>query len=113
MPDHTLTTVTDDSFERIVLNYPGTTVLLFETDWSGASHIAALQIAGIRTDLHEDIHLCRINTDANPVTVGRHGVQNIPTLLFYSQGQIVDHIVGTPSRKELLQKIGGVLDRGS
>ena len=47
------------------------------------------------------MRVVKVNTDENPETAVRFGVQSIPTMLFYKDGQLVDRIAGIARRQRI------------
>ena len=51
----------------------------------------------------------KINIDENPQVTMNFGIRNIPTLLFFKNGEIVDKHVGVIRKAELVEKINNIL----
>jgi thioredoxin 1 len=49
--------------------------------------------------------VAKINVDENPQVTARFGVRNIPTLLVFKNGQVVDKQVGAVPKSVLSQKL--------
>ena len=45
----------------------------------------------------------------NDDVVGQFGIRNIPTVLFFKNGEVVDKIVGATSKDKFVQKIEALL----
>ena len=59
----------------------------------------------------DKIQIVQINADDNPFLSLCFGVQNIPTLLYFVQGEVCGRLVGTVSKEALLNLI--FPDRGA
>jgi thioredoxin 1 len=46
-----------------------------------------------------------MDVDTNPETAMQFGIRNIPTLLVFKNGRVVDHIVGALPKRNLLEKL--------
>ena len=55
----------------------------------------------VATRLRGRMKLVKVNVDDNPSTAARFGVQGIPTLLVFNNGQLVDTSVGARGAAEL------------
>jgi len=75
--------------------------------WCGPCLRIAPVIDQIATDYAGKVRVGKLNTDENPWTAGRFGVESIPTLLVFKDGDLVDRIIGAVPRAE----IEGVLHR--
>ena len=51
----------------------------------------------------------KLNADDNRETVTELGIRNIPTLLLYKDGEIVDKLVGSISKQKLVDMINNQL----
>lgn len=55
------------------------------------------------------LKVCKLNTDENQNIAARYGIQGIPTLLFFKDGQEVDRIVGVTPKPIIQQKLDTIL----
>ena len=55
------------------------------------------------------LKVCKLNTDENQNIAARYGIQGIPTLLFFKDGQEVDRIVGVTPKPIIQQKLDAIL----
>jgi thioredoxin 1 len=53
--------------------------------------------------------IAKLNVDENPQTASRLGVQSIPTLLIYKNGQAVERIVGAQPKHVLASRLSAHL----
>jgi len=51
----------------------------------------------------------KMDVDDNNEITSRYGIRNIPTLLFFNNGQLVDKQVGAAQKSALAQKIEALL----
>ncbi len=51
----------------------------------------------------------KINVDENDDVVGRFGIRNIPTVIFFKNGEMVDKIVGATSKDKFKEKVENLL----
>ena len=93
--------LTDANFQREVLENPQPVLVLFEADWSGSCHIISSVIQGLADDLKGQIRFARVDVDANAGITKEYGIRTVPTLIFFKNGQVVDHIAGMISEKDL------------
>ena len=97
--------VSDASFHGAVLEHSTLVLVVFESDWSGACHILAPVIDSLATECAGEIKVCRLNVDTNPDTVGAYGIRQLPTLLLFNRGSLVDHLVGAVPKEALASLI--------
>ena len=53
--------------------------------------------------------IVKLNIDQSPSIHPQFGVKNIPTLLFFKNGQLVDKMGGVPQKPQIVQKINSML----
>ena len=51
----------------------------------------------------------KMNVDENDDVVGRFGIRNIPTVIFFKNGEMVDKIVGATSKDKFKEKVENLL----
>lgn len=51
------------------------------------------------------VQIQKVNADEDPVFVEKHGVKAIPTLLFIKNGEVVDKLIGSKSRADIVKTI--------
>jgi len=55
------------------------------------------------------VEIGKLNVDENAETTEEYGIMNIPTLLFFKNGQVVDKQVGATQKSVLVKKIEALL----
>ncbi len=51
-----------------------------------------------------------LDIDRYPHVPNRYGIDTVPTLLFFSQGQVIEQICGVVSKRYLIEKVQALLD---
>ena len=96
--------ITDENFDRLVLQNPQPFVLCFSADWSGSCDIMNAIINDL-APLHAGISYGRIDSCSHRALTESFGVISIPTILVFLRGKVVDMIVGMISSRELVKKV--------
>ena len=97
--------LTDSNFAQEVLENPRPILVQIGAKWSGACHIMAPILERILDDFRGQIRLGKLDIETNEGTAKEYGVTELPILLFFKNGQIKDHIVGTISAKKLAARL--------
>ena len=87
--------VTDDSLEQI-LEEAGDKPVLVDAwaTWCPPCRVLAPTIDALAGEAKGRWIIGKLDTDANPRTGSRFGIEAIPTMLIFKRGQLVDTLVG-------------------
>ena len=96
--------ISDDEFENSVLRNDKPVVVEFGADWCGSCHILAPVIKQLLMEFAGGVEYCKIDVDEHDVISKRYGIMDLPTFLFFRDGEVRDHIIGAVPKK-VLQKI--------
>ena len=101
--------ISDAEFENKVLKSTTPVVVDFWAHWCGPCRMIAPVLENIATEYAGKIIIAKVNTDENSQWAMNYGVQGIPTLLFITQGQITDRLVGAAPAPTIKAKVEGLL----
>jgi len=104
-----LTTMTEENFRREVLDCSMPVLVEFSAVWCGTCHIVSPIIEELIASYKDRMKYVRLDFDGNVQLVQEYGVTNIPFLLFFKGGRIVDYITGAFSGKELQSRIKAII----
>ena len=93
-------TFTDDNFQSEVLDSANPVLVDFWAPWCGPCR----QIAPVVDQLASENAVAKVgklDVDENQGTAMKYGVQNIPTLLLFKNGQIVERVLGIQPKTKL------------
>ena len=102
--------VTDDSFEKVVLQSPVPAIVDFWAPWCGPCRMVAPIIEDLAQEYDGRALIAKLNTDENLRLTSELGIMGIPTLILYRDGVEVDRVVGFAPRKVLEQKLVALLN---
>ncbi len=91
----------DADFAEVVERSPLPVVVDLWAPWCGPCRMISPALEHVATRLRGRIKLVKVNVDDNPSTAARFGVQGIPTLLVFRDGQLIDTSVGARGATEL------------
>jgi thioredoxin 1 len=101
-------TVTDSNFEEL-LNDDKPLVVDFWAEWCGPCRMLAPIIEELSAEYAGRVNIGKMDVDNNPETVSRFGIRNIPTVLFFKNGETADKCVGASSKAVFVEKIERLL----
>lgn len=100
--------ITDANFEEL-LNADKPLVVDFWAEWCGPCRMVAPIIDELSKEYEGKVTIGKMDVDSNDEVVGRFGIRNIPTVLFFKGGQMVDKVVGAVPKTTFVEKIEALL----
>jgi thioredoxin 1 len=97
--------VSDSSFESEVLKATSPVVVDFWAEWCGPCRMIAPALEEIAGSLGEKVKIVKLNVDENPKTAAKYGIQSIPTLMIFKNGQMASRQIGAAPKQKLEQWI--------
>lgn len=99
------------SFKQEVINGRGVSIVRFCTEWNGGCQMMAPLFDELESYYDGYIRFYTIDVDDYPQMTREFGIREIPTILFFKDGAIADHIAGTTSKKHLGEKVKTLLPK--
>ena len=86
--------VTDDAFEKTVIQADLPVVVDFWAPWCGPCRMVAPVLDKLASEYAGKVLIAKVNTCDNPIWAQKYNVQGIPTMLFMSDGKVIHQQVG-------------------
>jgi len=86
--------VTDSTFETEVLQASEPTLVDFWAEWCGPCKMVEPVVEEIAEEYSDKLQVARMDVDGNRNTPAQYGIQGIPTLILFKDGQEATRIVG-------------------
>lgn len=96
--------ITDANFEELV-NSGKPMVLDFWAEWCGPCRMVGPIIDELATEYEGRVTIGKMDVDNNNDVVAQFGIRNIPTVLFFKDGKVVDKQVGAAPKTTFVSKI--------
>ncbi|MFZ4465114.1 MAG: thioredoxin [Bacteroidales bacterium] len=101
--------VTDASFEKDVLQSEVPVLVDFWAVWCGPCRMVGPIVEDIGHEYAGKAKVVKVDVDNNVATASKYGIRNIPTLLFFKNGEVVDKQVGAVPKQVLVNKLEAIL----
>ncbi len=98
-------TFTDANFESVVLKSDKLAVVDFWAEWCGPCRMIGPSIEALSAEYEGQAVIGKLNVDENPQISMQFGIRNIPAVLFFKNGQVVDKQIGAAPKTTLEAKI--------
>ena len=97
--------ITDANFQKVVLDSKTPVLVDFWAVWCGPCRTIGPIVDELHDELDGQAVIGKVNVDENSDTPVKYGVRNIPTLLVFKNGEVVDKIVGAVPKSQILEKL--------
>jgi len=101
--------VNENNFQQEVLESTIPVLVDLWAPWCMPCRMISPIVEELGNDNQGKLKVCKLNTDENQNIAARYGIQGIPTLLFFKDGQEVDRIVGVTPRPIIQQKLDAII----
>jgi len=101
--------VNGNNFQQEVLESSIPVLVDLWAPWCMPCRMISPIVEELGNENQSKLKVCKLNTDENQNIAARYGIQGIPTLLFFKDGQEVDRIVGVTPKPIIQQKLDAIL----
>ncbi len=101
--------VNDSNFEEVVLKSDKLVIIDFWAEWCGPCRMVNPIIKEIGEEYEGKVLVTKVDVDSNPGISSKLGIRNIPTVMFFKNGKMVDKQVGAVPKSNFISKLEPLL----
>ena len=84
-------------------------VVDFWAEWCGPCRMVGPVVEELAKEYEGRVIIGKLDVDENVETPNQYGIRNIPTILFFKDGQVVDKQIGAAPKAALAAKVESLL----
>ena len=100
---------TDGNFDELVLKSDKPVIVDFWAEWCGPCRMVGPIVEEVGVDYEGKAVLTKVDVDSNPGITAKYGIRNIPTILFFKNGEVADKQVGAVPKSTIVAKLDALL----
>ena len=100
---------TESNFDSEVINSEKPVLVDFWAVWCGPCKLITPEIEKLAEEKQNELKVGKLNVDDNRDTAIKYGINSIPTLLLFKNGEVVKELIGVMSKDKILNEISQFL----
>ena len=96
--------INENNFHEEVEAHKGLVLLDFFATWCGPCKMLAPVLDALGEEV-QDVKICKSDVDEASALAAKFGVQSIPTVVLFKDGEVVDGFVGFRAKEQILPMI--------
>lgn len=97
--------ITDQTFQKEVLESKGVVVVDFWAPWCGPCRMVSPTIDELAKEYAGKVKIGKVNVDENSQVVNQYSIMSLPSIVFFKDGQPFKTMVGAQAKESYKQEI--------
>jgi thioredoxin 1 len=96
---------TDSNFDELVLGADKPVIVDFWAEWCGPCRMVGPIVEEVGVEYEGRAVVAKVDVDSNPGITAKYGIRNIPTILYFKNGDVADKQVGAVPKSTIVNKL--------
>ena len=101
--------ITKKEFKKEVIDGRSLSLVQFTLEWSGACQIISPMYNELATSYKGQAKFFTVDVEKEMGIDNEYGITELPTILFFKSGKVIDHITGLTPKNVMISKIENAL----
>jgi len=101
--------VNDSNFDEVVLKSEKPVMVDFWAEWCGPCRMIAPFVEEMAKDYDGKALVVKCDVDSSPNVAIKYSIRNIPTVLFFKDGQVADKQIGAVPKTSFVSKLNALI----
>jgi thioredoxin 1 len=101
--------ISKEEFKKEVISNETLSLVQFKTEWSGACQIISPIYEDLAKSYKGQVNFFSIDVEKEAGIDNEYGVTELPTILFFRKGEVIDHVTGLIPKITMITKIENAL----
>ena len=102
--------VNETNFQREVLEVSGAVLVHFWTPWCGLCRLISPMLETMQNSSNEEIKIVAVNADENFKLANSYRLRNLPTIMLFKDGELVERLDNFNSRDRLRAALENIMN---
>lgn len=104
--------ISKKDFKKEVIDSMSLSLVQFKKEWNGACQIISPMYEELASSYLGQAKFFTVDVEKETGIDNEYGVMEIPTILFFKSGKIIDHVTGLTPKNIMIGKIENALTAG-